>query len=206
MDKPSKSPSRPQARHGHPGALGPVHPTRRSGGGGPCSCMRLPYCSPLGISWGSIPHSSSQSAPHSRETAANASSISLPGGTVGWLWNLRLEQGSRAILPNATRLTHRVSESTNEASQQRPGTRPNLPPTGRRAPPPPTRKPADWIPELQAPDDCVTQKPGRLPGSATLPGRLPGVIALPRSKCGDWPANSDPESPLTRIWTSPGLI
>ena len=47
---------------------------------------------------------------------------------MGWLWNLRLEQGSRAILPNATRLTHRVSESTNEASQQRPGTRPNLPP------------------------------------------------------------------------------
>ena len=113
MDKPSKSPSRPQARHGHPGALGPVHPTRRSGGGGPCSCMRLPYCSPLGISWGSTPHSSSQSAPHSRETAANASSISLPGGTVGWLWNLRLEQGSRETLPNATRLTHRVSESTN---------------------------------------------------------------------------------------------
>ena len=117
---------------------------------------------------------------------------------------MRLEQGSRAILPNATRLTHRVSESTNEASQQRPGTRPNLPPTGRRVPPPPTRKPADWIPELQAPDDCVTQKPGRLPGSATLPGRLPGVIALPRSKCGNWPANSDSERLLTRIRTSPG--
>ena len=34
--------------------------------------------------------------PITRETVANASSISLPGGTVGWLWNLRSEQDYRA--------------------------------------------------------------------------------------------------------------
>ena len=62
-DTPSESPLWPQARPGHPGAPGPVHPTRRSGGGGPCSRMRLPYCSPLGMSWGSTPQSSSQSTP-----------------------------------------------------------------------------------------------------------------------------------------------
>ena len=35
--------------------------------------------------------------------AANASSFSLPGGTVGWLWNLRLEQGYRAPLISNSR-------------------------------------------------------------------------------------------------------
>ena len=104
-------------RPGQPDAPGPVHPTRRSGGGGPCSCMRLPYCSPLGISWGSTPHSSSQSAPHSRETAANASSISLPGGTVGWLWNVRLEQGSRATLTPSPRA--RSSANSDNGAAQR---------------------------------------------------------------------------------------
>jgi hypothetical protein len=32
-----------------------------------------------------------------RMTTANASSISRPGGTVGWLWNLRSEQGNWTI-------------------------------------------------------------------------------------------------------------
>jgi hypothetical protein len=43
--------------------------------------------------------------------AANASSISLPGGTAGWLWNLRSEQGYRAMpLSNSTSSTqhHRL--------------------------------------------------------------------------------------------------
>ena len=62
-DTPSESPLWPQARSGDPGAPGPVHPARRSGGGGPCFRMRLPYCSPLGMSWGSTPQSSSQSTP-----------------------------------------------------------------------------------------------------------------------------------------------
>ena len=61
-----KSHSRPQDRPRHPGAAGSVHPTRRSGGGGPCSCMRLPHCSPLGISWGPTPQSSPQSTSLSR--------------------------------------------------------------------------------------------------------------------------------------------
>ena len=61
-----KSHSRPQDRPRHPGAAGSVHPTRQSGGGGPCSCMRLPHCSPLGISWGPTPQSSPQSTSLSR--------------------------------------------------------------------------------------------------------------------------------------------
>ena len=63
----------------------------------------------------------------------------------------------------------------------------HLPEPAAHGPPgatPPTRKSADWIPELQAPDVCVTQKPGRLPGPTTLPGRSPGVTALPQSKFG----------------------
>jgi hypothetical protein len=48
----------------------------------------------LGIPWGSTLQSSPQSHP-SRMTAANASLISSPGGTVGCLWNLCSEQGNQ---------------------------------------------------------------------------------------------------------------
>ena len=49
-----------------PARPGPVHPTRRTGAGGPCPGMLLPYCSPLGISWGLTPQSSSQNTPITR--------------------------------------------------------------------------------------------------------------------------------------------
>ncbi len=52
---------------------------------------------------------------HPLMTAANARSISCPGGTVGWLWNLRSEQGSWTIHA-ATRWARHTSAATSGPS------------------------------------------------------------------------------------------
>ena len=114
---------------------GPARCTQRDDqvGEAHASACRLPYCSPLGISWGPTPQSSPQAHTHVRETVANASSISLPGGTVGWLWNLRSEQDYRAkkVSPathqgpyyktttaSGAKTTRRTSTLTRRASRQ----------------------------------------------------------------------------------------
>ena len=54
------------------------------------------------------------------------------------------------------------------------------------------------------PQTTALPKARSLSGPATLHRRSPEVSALPRSKRGDWPADSDSERTLTRTRTGPG--
>ena len=49
----------------------------------------------LGMEWGSTPHGSSKDQTTTGPAMKNASSISRPGGTAGWLWNFRLDDVGR---------------------------------------------------------------------------------------------------------------
>ncbi len=171
-------------------AAGPEHPglscyspgtttTRRAGGK---VLVDQPYCSPLGILWGSTP----QSSPHShqpRMMATNASSISRPCGTVGWLWNLRSEQGSWTIHA-APRWpgTHQPPprEPAQRASPSKPATR-MLHWTTRI--PVNTRTTTAWLPLLQ-----LLYEPGRThnvsPSQLKVSSTIDGTSSNPKPSTG----------------------
>ena len=86
-------PSPPQA----PQARAPNATSQQVGQGQPQPTLLL---SVRGCEWGPTPLSS-DTLPHPIRAGEDASSISLPGGTPGWLWNLR--PGSRGRGPAATR-------------------------------------------------------------------------------------------------------
>ena len=86
-------PSPPQA----PQARAPDATSQQVGQGQPQPTLLL---SVWGCEWGPTPLSS-DTLPHPIRAGEDASSISLPGGTPGWLWNLR--PGSRGRGPAATR-------------------------------------------------------------------------------------------------------
>ena len=86
-------PSPPQA----PQARAPDATSQQVGQGQPQPTLLL---SVWGCEWGPTPLSS-DTLPHPIRAGEDASSISLPGGTPGWLWNLR--PGSRGRGPASTR-------------------------------------------------------------------------------------------------------
>ena len=86
-------PSPPQA----PQARAPDATSQQVGQGQPQPTLLL---SVRGCEWGPTPLSS-DTLPHPIRAGEDASSISLPGGTPGWLWNLR--PGSRGRGPAAIR-------------------------------------------------------------------------------------------------------
>jgi hypothetical protein len=94
--------SQPRAR---PELLGPTtRSSRRAGGAGP------PSGHPTALRWGFMGFNSPGQSTHKPPslTAASASSISRPGGTVGWLWNLRSEWTTwKPSYPSSTRTLHK---------------------------------------------------------------------------------------------------
>jgi hypothetical protein len=134
----------------------------------------------MGISWFNSPGQSTHKPPYL--AAASASSISRPGGTVGWLWNLRSEWTTwRSPYPSCTRglsspttigFDRTLPDVRSRCTTRNGGPKPAKRATNPRAVPPQRDPPARKVPR----SGPTSQPKGRLNplDSDRLPPKQPG--------------------------------
>ena len=122
---------------------------------GPGPPQPTPLLSVRGCKWGPTPLSSNTPSPRPIRAGEDTSSISRPGGTPGWLWNLW--PGSRVEAHNATTQTT-TSDRSPPATRPRAETKPQRVSTQHAPGPPKGRGPRSKSHD-KTPQSRVTQHP-----------------------------------------------